>query len=82
VIDRSPRCCGCRLSAADRVPRLRVTPETESLGAYSAGREPVMRMSTSLLALCSQSGLVATYARRLAALAMWSSSAMVSGDIP
>ena len=30
--------------------------------AYLAGREPVMRMSTSLLALCCQSGLVATLA--------------------
>ena len=33
---------------------------TESPGAYFAGREPVIRMSTSLLALCCQSGLDAT----------------------
>jgi hypothetical protein len=47
--------------ASDRTTGLRVTPDRDSR-AYLAGREPVMRMSTSLLALCCQSGLVATLA--------------------
>src|SRR5579872_4825283 len=34
---------------------------------YLAGREPAMRMSTSLLALCCQSGLVATLATPISA---------------
>ena len=41
------------------------TPGEES--AYLTGREPVMRMSTSLLALCCQSGLVATLATPISA---------------
>jgi hypothetical protein len=41
--------------------------ETESLEAYLAGREPLMRMSTSLLALCCQSGLVLTLATPISA---------------
>ena len=35
--------------------------------AYFAGREPVIRMSTSLLALCCQSGLDATWATPMSA---------------
>jgi|SRR5580658_4988711 hypothetical protein len=35
--------------------------------AYLAGREPVIRMSTSLLALCCQSGLVFTLATPISA---------------
>jgi hypothetical protein len=35
--------------------------------AYLAGREPMMRMSTSLLALCCQSGVVATLATPISA---------------
>jgi hypothetical protein len=35
--------------------------------AYLAGREPVMRISTSLVALCCQSGLVATLATPISA---------------
>src|SRR5690242_7295638 len=49
-------------SAADRTPDC-ASPQADHL----AGREPVMRMSTSLLALCCQSGLVATLATPISA---------------
>jgi hypothetical protein len=49
-------------SAADRTPDC-ASPQAD----YLAGREPVMRMSTSLLALCCQSGLVATLATPISA---------------
>src|SRR6202007_1101723 len=39
----------------------------DNFADYLAGREPVMRMSTSLLALCCQSGLVATLATPISA---------------
>ena len=53
-------------SAADRLPGLGVAARPGPR-AYLAGREPVMRMSTSLLALCCQSGLVATLATPISA---------------
>jgi hypothetical protein len=61
--------CGCfRAGAGSAVYDLstarHVSPPFDNCRdpAYSTGREPVMRMSTSLLALCCQSGLVATLA--------------------
>ena len=48
-------------SGAGFTPRVPCHPG-RSPRAYFAGREPVIRMSTSLLALCCQSGLVATLA--------------------
>jgi hypothetical protein len=54
-------CYGC-------LRRLTELPDCASRHAdYLAGREPVMRMSTSLLALCCQSGLVATLATPISA---------------
>ena len=43
------------------------SPRNREPLAYLAGREPAMRMSTSLLALCCQSGLVATLATPISA---------------
>jgi hypothetical protein len=48
-----------------RLTELRIARDPEA--DYLAGREPVMRMSTSLLALCCQSGLVATLATPISA---------------
>src|SRR4051812_47444733 len=42
-------------------------PGTGKLSTYLTGRDPVTRMSTSLLALCCQSGLVATLATPISA---------------
>ena len=51
------------LYRAARSRAARATPETGEAPVYlRSGREPVMRMSTNLLALCCQSGLVATLA--------------------
>ena len=53
-------------SAADWLPDC-ASPRDRKPLAYLAGREPAMRMSTSLLALCCQSGLVATLATPISA---------------
>ncbi len=46
---------------------LKALPVENEARAYLAGREPVMRMPTSRLALCCQSGLVATLATPISA---------------
>jgi hypothetical protein len=51
---------GTEMPQAQGLVPVCASPRHREPRSYLAGREPVMRMSTSLLALCCQSGLVAT----------------------
>ncbi len=55
-----PEVSASPLCVVTRNFRIADNPEVSSV--YFIGREPVIRISTSLLALCCQSGLVATLA--------------------